>query len=248
MASEEATASPPSALDGASGTQDPSTALSDAAAIRALDLSASSELIVAAGPVAWIILCLSVVATAIVLWKVWRFAALGVWRRARVERAIELWRAGARTDARETLLSTRSVVGTVARTAMARLADGGDERTAREETERVARAAIGELRIGLRGLEIIAATAPLLGLLGTVIGMIDAFQALQTSGGRADPSALAGGIWEALLTTALGMAVAIPAGIALAWCESVVDGVRLRIEDAATRVFVASSAKLTAAA
>lgn len=206
-------------------------------------LSETATLFVDAGPVAWVILCLSIVATAILLWKIWRFAALGVWRRARVDEAIAAWRAGARSDAREALSTTRSVVGRVVRTAMARLAEGGDEPAAREETERVARAAIAELRVGLRGLEIIVVIAPLLGLLGTVLGMIDAFQALQAAGGRADPSALAGGIWEALLTTAAGMAVAIPAGVALAWCESVVDGARLRIEDAATRVFVATASQ-----
>jgi biopolymer transport protein ExbB len=64
-------------------------------------------------------------------------------------------------------------------------------------------------------LELISTIAPLLGLLGTVLGMIAAFQALQESGSRADPAILAGGIWEALLTTAAGMAVAIPASITL---------------------------------
>jgi len=48
-------------------------------------------------------------------------------------------------------------------------------------------------------------------LLGTVLGMIEAFQTLEGAGARADPAALAGGIWEALLTTAFGLIVAIPA-------------------------------------
>ena len=83
----------------------------------------------------------------------------------------------------------------------------------------------------------IATTAPLLGLLGTVVGMIDAFQALQEAGSRADPAALAGGIWEALLTTAAGMAVAIPAGVALTWFESIAARLQGDMETAATRVF-----------
>ena len=90
-------------------------------------------------------------------------------------------------------------------------------------------------------LELISTIAPLLGLLGTVLGMIAAFQALQESGSRADPAILAGGIWEALLTTAAGMAVAIPASITLTWFESVVERVRHDLEDIAARVFVARS-------
>ena len=108
---------------------------------------------------------------------------------------------------------------------------------AREETTRVARLELLRAREGLRPLELIASIAPLLGLLGTVLGMIEAFQALQESGNRADPAALAGGIWEALLTTAAGMAVAIPAGVALSWFEAVADRVQADLEDGATRIF-----------
>ena len=68
--------------------------------------------------------------------------------------------------------------------------------------------------------------------------MIAAFQALQEAGSRADPAALAGGIWEALLTPAAGMAVAIPAGVTLTWFESVADRLRHEMEDAATRIFL----------
>ena len=52
--------------------------------------------------------------------------------------------------------------------------------------------------------------APLLGLLGTVVGMIKAFIAIEERGGRVNAAVLAGGIWEAMLTTALGLVVAIP--------------------------------------
>ena len=60
-------------------------------------------------------------------------------------------------------------------------------------------------------LEIIAQVSPLIGLLGTVIGMIDSFNELELGGSLVDPSILAGGIWTALLTTAMGLIVAIPA-------------------------------------
>ncbi len=62
----------------------------------------------------------------------------------------------------------------------------------------------------LPSLEIIAQVSPLIGLLGTVIGMIDSFNELELGGSLVDPSILAGGIWTALLTTAMGLIVAIP--------------------------------------
>ena len=63
-------------------------------------------------------------------------------------------------------------------------------------------------------LEIISNVSPLMGLLGTVIGMINSFNKLELGGSLVDPSLLAGGIWTALLTTAVGLVVAIPALIA----------------------------------
>jgi biopolymer transport protein ExbB len=60
-------------------------------------------------------------------------------------------------------------------------------------------------------LATIAGVAPLLGFLGTVTGMIDAFQQIQTMEGQVNPSMLAGGIWEALITTAFGLLVGIVA-------------------------------------
>lgn len=73
---------------------------------------------------------------------------------------------------------------------------------------------ITEFRTSLRPLEVVAACAPLLGLLGTVIGMIEAFATLSSAGSDINPSLLAGGIWKALLTTAAGLIVALPALIA----------------------------------
>ncbi|WP_407943295.1 MotA/TolQ/ExbB proton channel family protein [Mangrovicoccus ximenensis] len=78
----------------------------------------------------------------------------------------------------------------------------------------------GRVGAGLRVLEIVAQVAPLLGLFGTVLGMIDAFRQLQSAGSGADPSLLAGGIWVALLTTAAGLAVAMPASVLLGWFDA----------------------------
>jgi len=188
------------------------------------------------GAVIWIIAALSVIGLAVIFWKVWRLAVLGAWGGARAEAAVDAFRLHGRADAGE----GGGLRLVVARAAMRAVTDARlTSEQAREETERVARRSLAEARRGLRVLEVISTVAPLLGLLGTVLGMIVAFQALQTSGSQADASVLAGGIWEALLTTAAGMAVAIPAALALAWFEAIVDRVASDLEDLLARVFLA---------
>lgn len=191
------------------------------------------------GPTMWLIAALSVLTLALILWKTWQLARLGAWSGAATAQAIRLWTEGQVDTALATVAGRRSLRARLAHAAMsARLDPAMHDAAAREETARAARADLAEARRGLRALELIATIAPLLGLLGTVLGMIEAFQTLQQAGARADPSALAGGIWEALLTTAAGMAVAIPAGVALSWFESVADALQADMEDAATRIFV----------
>ncbi|MBF91452.1 MAG: flagellar motor protein MotA [Rickettsiales bacterium] len=82
----------------------------------------------------------------------------------------------------------------------------------------------------LPSLEIIAQVSPLIGLLGTVIGMIDSFNELELGGSLVDPSILAGGIWTALLTTAMGLVVAIPSLISHYFLEKKVLDVQTETE------------------
>ncbi|MES9888896.1 MAG: MotA/TolQ/ExbB proton channel family protein [Candidatus Sedimenticola sp. 6PFRAG1] len=76
---------------------------------------------------------------------------------------------------------------------------------------------------GLRTLGVLGNTAPLLGLLGTITGMIKAFMVIEQAGGKVDAQALAGGIWEAMITTGVGLAVAIPLVILLHFLEGAVE-------------------------
>lgn len=69
---------------------------------------------------------------------------------------------------------------------------------------------IDSLSRHLSTLAVLGTTAPMLGLLGTVVGMIKAFMVVESMGGSVNASVLAGGIWEAMLTTALGLLAAIP--------------------------------------
>jgi len=73
--------------------------------------------------------------------------------------------------------------------------------------------------------------APLLGLLGTVIGMIKAFMVIQQMGGKVNAAVLAGGIWEAMLTTALGLAVALPTMVAHSYLVARIDRYEARLQN-----------------
>ncbi len=105
------------------------------------------------------------------------------------------------------------------------------------EATRVARKLIAELSSHLRILEVIANTAPLLGLFGTVLGMIEAFQAMEAAGSQVNPAVLSGGIWQALLTTAVGLGVAIPVSIVNSWAERKVERQAALLQDSMDQVF-----------
>ncbi len=186
------------------------------------------------GPALILIAGLSVLALTLILWKLWRSLRVGQASPDAVEAALQDWTQGKGADH---MAQLRGPVAVTLAQAMA-LSERLPEGAAREDATRIARLHLAEARSGLRGLEVIATIAPLLGLLGTVLGMIAAFQALQSSGAGADPAVLAGGIWEALLTTAAGMAVAIPASVALSLFEGRADRLQARLEDGLTRVFV----------
>ncbi len=83
----------------------------------------------------------------------------------------------------------------------------------------------------LQALATIGNITPLLGLLGTVMGMIKAFMVIQEMGGKVNASVLAGGIWEAMLTTALGLAVALPTMVAHSYLSARVDRFEAQMQD-----------------
>lgn len=202
------------------------------------DLGHIADTLARGGPVMFAIAGLSLITLALILWKFWRYAWQGVWGGSDMGPALAAWNAGDLDGAEALIRHGRGIRARMARVAMAVRRDRAlSDPQAREEVTRLAMAELRDVRKGLRALELISTIAPLLGLLGTVLGMIEAFQALQESGARADPGVLAGGIWEALLTTAAGMAVAIPAALAGAWYEAVADRTQGEMEDVATQVF-----------
>ena len=95
---------------------------------------------------------------------------------------------------------------------------------------------IRDLGKNLRALGIIGHICPLLGLFGTVLGMIKAFMAVEKMAGSVNPGVLAGGIWEALLTTAAGLAVAIPTLAAYYYLEGKLEDISLQMRDVVFQV------------
>ena len=196
-------------------------------------------LLEAGGPVMLILAAASVFALTVVLLKLWQFSMLRGRGEAQIETALVDWRAGRGTAALAGLASARHPSAAIVRTAMLGLRRHNDPAALREEVERQATGFLASLRSHLRSLEVIASLSPLLGLLGTVIGMIDAFRALEAAGNQVDPAVLSGGIWVALLTTAAGLSVAIPTLVALNGFERQLEGITARLEDQVTRVFTA---------
>jgi len=114
------------------------------------------------------------------------------------------------------------------------------DRPADEKGKILRRAGSRELEEGekhLRILSVIGNIATLLGLLGTVTGMIQTFIKIETSGGTAEVALLAGGIWEALLTTAAGLSVAIPRLVMYHYFEGIVDSRAVQYKNLAADIF-----------
>ncbi len=180
---------------------------------------------------------LSLIALAITIAKALQFARAGVGRHAGLAAALDLWAAGRRAEAASALERVGSPTGQVVASAAAVLLGGTlSPAQARERAMGDAALRLGGMRHRIRALEAIVQAAPMLGLLGTVVGMIATFGAFSTAGGN-DPVMLATGIWTALSTTALGLAVAIPFFFAASWLDSRVEQEETTLEGSLARLF-----------
>lgn len=190
------------------------------------------------GPVVWILLAMSFFALTLIIAKVVQFWRLRIATQQFLEDSLRHWRRGHWQEANKTLAKLpRQPVARVMDAAMKGLLAEHKESVVREEVTRIAKNHIEKLRGWMRPLELIANLSPLLGLLGTVLGMIEAFQKLESAGNQVDPALLSGGIWQALLTTAVGLVVAIPALVAHQWLDRRVERCAHLMEDCTTRVF-----------
>ncbi|KAF0193160.1 MAG: biopolymer transport protein ExbB [Gammaproteobacteria bacterium] len=153
-----------------------------------------------------IILC-SIIALAIIVERFWALQRSRICPRNLVNQ-IWQWARGGELDAtRIASLRSSSPLGYVLAAGLVNLRH--DRAIMKEAIEETGRQVVMELERYLNTLGTIASVSPLLGLLGTVFGMIQVFTSLST-GGAGNPGALAGGISQALITTAAGLSVAIP--------------------------------------
>jgi len=206
------------------------------------------EFLTVGGPVVWVLLVFSVIALTIVLLKIIQFWAVGAERKRSVNIALQAWKNKNAKVAMQALSQKYLVDQLVFYCMQSIYTHKQDLTLIREEVERRAIEQLGLLKHYLRPLEVIATLSPLLGLLGTVLGMITAFQQMEAAGSQVDPSVLSGGIWQALLTTAVGLVVAIPALTLHNWLERKIERVTHLCNDAVTQVFthpVIESALLT---
>ena len=189
------------------------------------------------GVVMYLLAILSVYGLAVVFYKIYQFSKAGVFRKDFIEPAMIAIRASEYERVESVLSRVRTPVARIMLVAL--LCVRNRDMTQQSREAEVARVGLTELRYleqHLRGLEMISTVGPLLGLLGTVMGMIRAFNKLEEAGSRVDPSLLAGGIWEALLTTVAGLAVGILGLAAYYAVDSVIERTRAAMKDLAVRI------------
>lgn len=190
--------------------------------------------------VAPILIC-SVLALAIFAERLIRFAQLKSRGAGLAEKVVALIRKGDSRGAYEAAVKSRSPMGQVLAQAIG-VADQ-DRELLESVIVHATDTEVRKLSSYIQALATIGNIAPLLGLLGTVIGMIKAFMVIQDMGGKVNAAVLAGGIWEAMLTTALGLAVALPTMIAHSYLIARVEKYEARLQEGSIAFLKAVTAR-----
>ena len=191
------------------------------------------ELFFKGGPVMFILLFLSVISLTIIFAKLIQFFGSNLKRLNIFDPIYEYIKKKEFKKSKEELNKISHPIAKIILSALENKSSSIEDKE--NEITRIGEQEIRKLEFLLSPLEVIANLSPLLGLLGTVIGMIKAFSKLESAGSKVDPAILAGGIWEALLTTAFGLIVAIPALAAFYWLEGIVEKTREDMRHAAIK-------------
>ncbi|MBD3427247.1 MAG: MotA/TolQ/ExbB proton channel family protein [Candidatus Omnitrophica bacterium] len=195
------------------------------------------DLIVKGGPLMFLIIMCSVIAFAVVLEKLWHLRRAEINTEDFMEDIAETLK---RNRIVEAIDKCNAMPGPIAQILKAGILKHDRPRTEiKEAIEDAGLHEVPRLEKNLSALATIAHITPLLGLLGTVTGMVRSFQVIEqkaTALMSVNPGDLAGGIWEALITTVAGLAVAIPTYVAYNFLVSKVDGFVLEMEKSATDV------------
>ena len=200
------------------------------------------DIIQAGGAVIVVLLALSLLSLALIALKLVQLRGVRSGDAQR-DAALQQWLEGGRSEARAALAAGAAPADRVTATAMDRLLAGRPAPSVEAEAELLGNHELEAMNRHIRVLELIAMISPLLGLLGTVLGMIESFQQLDLAGGAANASVLAGGIWRALLTTAAGLLVAIPAAAAAALFSARIEAAAQAIERAVGQLLVIERAR-----
>ncbi len=180
------------------------------------------------GPIMWLLLACSIIATAVIVDRL----AYHLSRRfnfASFHRSImQALEGGGVAEASKLAATSRHPVARVTSVYLSNLEQPPE--LARDLLAREGSEALAEASQRLRILATVAQISPLLGLLGTVAGMVEAFATIQSLGGAAQPADLAGGIWEALLTTLAGLGISIPCIAMLQYFHSLSETTSHRME------------------
>jgi biopolymer transport protein ExbB len=203
-----------------------------------------NSLLALGGPVVYILIVLSIYALAVILYKLHIFYEVKFFKDDNLSPSIDLWLTNKKKDAYETINKidhpeTEVISFTMYQLLKHKSLTEKVEGNIREEITRLADERINYYSSKLDNLQVIATIAPLLGLLGTVFGMIEAFQQMEAAGKSVDPSILSGGIWEALLTTAAGLSVAIPIVVFESYFRSLIEKFKNNVENAVTKILTA---------
>jgi len=192
-----------------------------------------TEIISVGGPVVIVLAVLSVLSVAIIAYKLLQFWGV-LSGQKRINAALTQVQARDNQTALNAL-KLRSPAERVLAYAITATQNRMPQGLLASELERRGNAEVEILSRFIRLLEVVALISPLLGLLGTVLGMIQSFQELELAEGAANASVLAGGIWQALLTTAVGLVVALPAAIAASLLSATVERAAHNVESTVGR-------------
>ncbi len=188
------------------------------------------------GPVMIPILALSIVAFFVFFERLWRLRRQNILPEAFLNLIKKKLTEGRFEDARILCEGDHSAISAVVAAGLkSKNRTRAEIKTAFEEIGRFEVSALGRF---IEVVGTIATVSPLLGLLGTVTGMIDVFRSVvsEAGAGPVNPVSLADGIWAALLTTAAGLCAAIPAFLAYKYLLSRLDGLALEMEETAVEL------------
>jgi len=198
------------------------------------------EIVKAGGIMMGPIILASILAAAIILERLWTLQTKRVLPAELTEKVWRWVEQGQIQDKHIVALQQNSPLGKILAAGLANR--HRDRAIIKEAIEDAGRHVVHELDRFIGALGTIASLSPLMGLLGTVLGMIQTFNAI-TQGGMGDPAAMAGGIGVALITTAAGLTVAIPALIAYKYLRGKVQNLVVQMEKEAIKLVQAIEAQ-----